>query len=147
MQDVRPLTDLVTGSWARQRFEAILFGGFGVAGLLLAASGIFAVLAHAVETRTHEFGIRMALGADSGRIVSQVLGEGLAFPVLGVLAGLAASVAFTRVLQSSLHEISPLEPKVLIGMTTLLLIVAGLACLAPAWRATTADPIEALRSE
>ncbi|HYN09046.1 MAG TPA: ABC transporter permease [Vicinamibacterales bacterium] len=147
MQDVRPLTDLVTGSWARQRFEAILFGGFGVAGLLLAASGIFAVLAYAVERRTHEFGIRMALGANPGRIVSQVLREGLAFPVIGVLAGLAASVAFTRVLQSSLYEISPLEPSVLIGMTALLLIVAALACLAPAWRATSADPIEALRSE
>jgi putative ABC transport system permease protein len=147
MRDVQPLAALVSGSWARQRFEAILFGGFGVAGLLLAASGIFAVLAYAVEMRTHEFGIRMALGANPGRIVSHVLREGLAFPFAGVLAGLAASVAVTRVLQSSLYEISPLEPRVLFGMTILLVIVAALACLAPAWRATSADPIEALRSE
>jgi putative ABC transport system permease protein len=147
MQDIRPLADLVTGSWARQRFEAVLFGGFGLAGLLLAASGIFAVLAYAVETRTQEFGIRMALGANPGRIVTNVMREGLAFPVIGVLAGLAASAAFTRVLQSSLYEISPLEPRVLIGMAVLLLVVAALACLAPARRATTADPIEALRSE
>jgi putative ABC transport system permease protein len=147
MQDVRPLADLVTGSWARQRFETILFSVFGVAALLLAASGIFAVLAYAVETRTHEFGIRLALGASSARIVSEVVREGLAFPVIGLLAGLAASVAFTRVLQSSLYEISPLEPRVLLGMATLLLIVAALACLVPAWRATAADPIAALRSE
>ena len=147
MRDVQPLAALVSGSWARQRFEAILFVAFGVAGLLLAASGIFAVLAYAVEMRTHEFGIRMALGANPGRIVSHVLREGLAFPFAGVLAGLAASVAATRVLQSSLYEISPLEPRVLVGMTILLVIVAALACLAPAWRATSADPIEALRSE
>jgi putative ABC transport system permease protein len=147
MQDVRPLADLVTGSWARQRFETILFSVFGVAALLLAASGIFAVLAYAVETRTHEFGIRLALGASSARIVSEVIREGLAFPVIGLLGGLAASVAFTRVLQSSLYEISPLEPRVLLGMATLLLIVAALACLVPAWRATAADPIAALRSE
>ena len=147
MQDVRPLADLVKGSWARQRFEALLFGGFGIAGLLLAASGIFAVLAYAVETRTQEFGIRMALGANPGRIVTNVIREGLSFPVIGVLAGLAASAAFTRVLQSSLYEVSPLEPRVLVAMAALLLIVAALACLAPAWRATTADPIESLRSE
>jgi putative ABC transport system permease protein len=147
MQDVRPLTDLVRGSWARQRFETILFSSFGVAALLLAASGIFAVLAYAVEMRTQEFGIRMALGANAGRIVTDVIREGLAFPVMGLLAGLAASVAFTRVLQSSLYEISPLEPRVLLSMAALLLVVSALACLVPAWRATGADPIAALRSE
>jgi putative ABC transport system permease protein len=147
MQDVRPLTDLMSGSWARQRFEAILFSSFGVAALLLAASGIFAVLAYAVEMRTHEFGIRLALGANHGRIVSHVLREGLVFPLMGLLAGLAASAAFTRVLQASLFEISPLEPRVLLSMAALLLIVSALACLVPAWRATRADPIEALRAE
>jgi putative ABC transport system permease protein len=147
IRDVQPLAELVSGSWARHRFDAILFGGFGVAALLLAASGIFAVLAYAVATRTREFGIRIALGANPVRVVRQVLREGMAFPLAGLLAGIAASAAFTRVLQSSLYEISPLEPKVFIGMAALLLAVAAVACLGPAWRATRADPIEALRAE
>jgi putative ABC transport system permease protein len=147
LRDVRPLTELVSGSWARHRFDAILFGGFGIAALLLAASGIFAVLAYAVAVRTREFGIRIALGADSGQVLRQVLREGMIFPVLGLVAGIAGSVAFTRVLRSSLYEVSPVEPMVFLGMAALLLLVSAVACLVPAWRATRADPIEALRSE
>jgi ABC-type antimicrobial peptide transport system permease subunit len=147
LRDVQPLTELVSGSWARNRFDAILFGGFGIAALLLAASGIFAVLAYAVASRTREFGIRIALGANPARMVRHVLREGMVFPVVGLLAGIGASVAFTRVLRSSLYGISPVEPKVFVGMAVLLLTVAAAACLGPAWRATRADPIEALRSE
>lgn len=147
LRDVQSLTELVSGSWARNRFEAILFGGFGLAALLLAASGIFAVLAYAVASRTREFGIRIALGANPARVVRHVLREGMVFPFVGILAGIAASVAFTRVLRSSLYEISPVEPGVFVGMAVLLLAVAAAACLGPAWRATRADPIEALRSE
>lgn len=147
MRDVLRLTELVSGSWARHRFDAILFGGFGVAALLLAASGIFAVLAYAVATRTREFGIRIALGAVPARVVWHVLREGMAFPLMGLLAGIGASVAVTRVLRSSLYEVSPLEPVVFLGTAVLLLAVSAVACLGPAWRATRADPIEALRSE
>lgn len=147
LRDVQPLTELVSGSWARHRFDAILFGGFGIAALLLAASGIFAVLAYAVASRTREFGIRIALGANPARVIRHVLREGMVFPFVGLLAGIVASVAFTRVLRSSLYEISPVEPRVFVGMAVLLLAVAAAACLGPAWRATRADPIEALRSE
>ncbi len=147
MRDVQPLTEVVRGSWVRNRFDAILFGGFGIAALLLAASGIFAVLAHAVATRTREFGIRIALGAQPARVVRTVLAEGMVFPVCGLLAGIAASVGLTRVLQASLYEVSAAEPKMLLGMAALLLVVAAAACVGPAWRATRADPIEALRSE
>ena len=147
LRDVRPLTELVSGSWARHRFDAILFGGFGIAALLLAASGIFAVLAYAVAVRTREFGIRIALGADAGQVLRQVLREGLVFPVLGLVVGFAGSVVFTRVLRSSLYEVSPVEPMVFLAMVALLLLVSAAACLVPAWRATRADPIEALRSE
>ena len=147
LRDVMPLTEVVRGSWARHRFDAMLFGGFGVAALLLAASGIFAVLAYAVTTRTREFGIRIALGAQPARVVRTVLGEGLVFPVAGLVAGVAASVGLTRVLRASLYEVSPVEPRVFLGMGALLLLVAAAACLGPAWRATRADPIEALRSE
>jgi ABC-type antimicrobial peptide transport system permease subunit len=138
---------VVSGSWARRRFETILFVGFGVAALLLAASGIFAVLAYAVEARRREFGIRIALGARAGRIVWHVLREGMAFPVAGLVAGVGLAIAFTRALQSSLYETSPLEPRVFAGMAVVLLISAALACLVPAWRATRANPVEALRSE
>ncbi len=147
LQDVQPLTDVLDGSWARRRFDAALFGGFGIVALLLAASGIFAVLAYSVETRRREFGIRIALGARSGRLIWHVLREGLAFPVVGVIAGLGAAAAFTRVLQSSLYETSAQDPRVFTLMTVVLLAAAAAACLGPAWRATRADPMESLRAE
>jgi len=147
LQEVRPLTDLLYGSWARRRFDATLFGGFGVVALLLAASGIFAVLAYSVETRRREFGIRIALGARRERLIGQVLREGLAFPLVGVAVGLGAAVAFTRVLQTSLYETSAQDPVVFGVMTAVLLVASAAACLGPAWRATRADPMESLRAE
>jgi putative ABC transport system permease protein len=147
LQDVRTLTDLLYGSWARRRFDATLFGGFGVVALLLAASGIFAVLAYSVETRRREFGIRIALGARRERLIGQVLREGLAFPIVGVAVGLGAAVAFTRVLQASLFETSPQDLRVFGAMTGVLLLASAAACLGPAWRATRADPMESLRAE
>jgi putative ABC transport system permease protein len=147
MSDVQRLTDVVSGSWARNRFDAFLFGGFAIAALLLGASGIFAVLAYAVAERTREFGIRIALGATASRVVSHVLREGMAYPLVGLFAGMVASVALTRILRSSLYEVAPLEPRVFVTTAALLLITATVACLGPAWRATRANPIEALRSE
>jgi putative ABC transport system permease protein len=147
MRDVQTLDALVNGSWARNRFDALLFAGFGAAALLLAASGIFAVLAYAVANRTREFGIRIALGAAPGEVVRMVLGEGLAFPVAGLVLGAMLSVASTRVLRASLYEVSPLEPRIYVLTTVLLLGVAVLACMVPAWHATRTDPIKALRAE
>jgi putative ABC transport system permease protein len=147
LQDVRPLADLMSVSWARRRFDAWLFSGFGVAALLLAASGIFAVLAHSVATRRREFGIRIALGARHGRLLRDVVREGLAFPAIGLLAGIAASIGLTRLLQASLFETSAQEPRVFAGMAVVVLLASVLACLVPAWRATRADPSESLRSE
>lgn len=147
MRDVRPLTEVANGSWARQRLDAFLFGSFGAAALLLAASGIFAVLSYAVATRSREFGVRIALGATSFRLLQHVLRQGMVFPVIGLVLGTLGSLGATRLLQASLYEVSPQEPRVLIGTALLLLLVSAIACFVPAWRATRTDPIEALRSE
>jgi putative ABC transport system permease protein len=147
MQDVQPLARVVSGSWARHRFDAMLFGGFGVAALLLAASGIFAVLSYAVASRTREFGIRIALGASPGRVILYVLREGMVFPVAGLVIGVAASLAVARLLESSLYGVSPREPRVFAGTVVLLALVAVTACIVPAWRAMRVDPGEALRSD
>jgi putative ABC transport system permease protein len=147
MRDVQTLEDVASSSWARHRFDAVLFGAFGTAALGLAASGIFAVLAYAIADRTREFGIRLALGAQSSNVVRLVIREGLAFPAAGLVLGAAAALAATRVLQSSLYGISAAEPRVYVGTATLLLLVAIAACLVPAWRATRVDPMVALRAE
>jgi putative ABC transport system permease protein len=147
MRDVQPLADVVTGSWTRNRFDAMLFGGFGLAALVLAASGIFAVLSYTVASRAREFGVRIALGATTGRVVWNVVREGLAFPVIGLLAGVGASLAFTRVLESSLYGVSPREPRVFVGTMVLLIMAAVAACVIPAWRASRSDPMEALRAD
>ena len=147
LQDPQPLARLLRASWARQRLDTTLFSGFGLAALGLAASGIFAVLAYSVSTRRREFGIRIALGARSRRIVWLVLGEGMVFPIAGLIAGLAASLALTRLLRSSLYETSPLEPRVFLTGAAVLAAAALTAGLIPAWRATKADPVESLRAE
>ncbi|MBI3982930.1 MAG: ABC transporter permease [Gemmatimonadetes bacterium] len=147
LRDVQPLTEVVNGSWARHRFDAILFGGFGVAALLLAATGVFAVLAYAVTNRTREFGVRIALGARPSTVVRLVMREGMVFPSVGLLAGTLASLGSTRVVRAALYEVSPLDPGVYAQTTLLLLAVAAAACIVPAWRATRADPMEALRAE
>ena len=105
------------------------------------------MLAYSVSMRSREFGIRIALGARSSRIVRLVLGEGMAFPMAGLVIGLVASLALTRLLQASLYETSPLEPRVFVSMAGVLLVAALLASLIPAWRATKADPVESLRAE
>ena len=147
LQEVQPLTAIVSASWARNRFDAVLFGGFGIAALLLAASGIFAVLSFAVASRTREFGVRVALGANSGRILWDVLREGMAWPMAGLAIGMAAALGVTQLLRASLYETSPQEPHVLLGTAALLMVVAAAACLVPSWRATRVDAMEALRAE
>ncbi len=146
LREVQPLTQIMRGSWARSRFDAILFGGFGLAALLLAASGIFAVLSYAVASRTREFGVRIALGAASGQVVRQVLQEGLWLPLLGMGAGAAAALGTARLLRWMLYGLAPGEPGIYVITATLLLFAAVVACLVPAWRATRISPMEALRS-
>jgi predicted permease len=147
IRDVQSLDDVVRGSWARRRFDAILFGAFGTAALLLAGSGIFAVLAHAVANRRREFGIRSALGAQPRTVVWHVVREGMAFPLVGMLLGVIVSIAVTRLLQSTLYGISPRDPGVFATSIAVLMVAAASACLIPALRATRVDPTEAMRAD
>ncbi|MEX2284160.1 MAG: ABC transporter permease [Gemmatimonadota bacterium] len=144
--EVQPLTSLIGMSWARQRFDAILFGAFAVIAVILATSGIYAVVSYAVSQRTREMGIRMALGAAPSSILRLVIRDGMGFPIVGVLIGFVAAVLLGRTLQSVLYEVKPTDPIVLGGTVILLLGVSVFACFTPALRATREDPLNALRS-
>ena len=100
-----------------------------------------------METRRREFGIRIALGASSRPLLGSVVREGLAFPVAGLSAGLAVSIAASRALEASLFGTAPRDVRVLAVVAAILLAASVLACLSPAWRATRADPVQALRAE
>lgn len=145
--ELQTLTALIGSSWSRQRFDATLFGAFAVVALLLATSGIYAVVSYAVGQRTREMGIRMALGAQPPAIVRLILREGMGFPALGLLAGLAASLLLGHFLQAALYEVTPADPVVLISTIGVLLLASLFACYTPARRATRQDPLIALRAD
>jgi putative ABC transport system permease protein len=132
---------------AQRRFAMLLLGIFAAVALILAAVGIYGALSYTVAQRTHEIGLRMALGAKRTDLVGMVLRQGLALTVFGLLIGLAGAFAGTRVLKSLLFEISALDPATFVGVPVLLASVALLACYIPARRATKVDPIVALRCE
>jgi putative ABC transport system permease protein len=147
LYDVQTMEQRIGGSWARHRFDAILFAAFGIAALLLAAVGTFAVVSYAVAQRTREMGIRLALGARPESVVRLVLREGLIFPVTGLVVGIAGAIIMTKLLQSQLYGIAASDVRVYFVTAALLFATAALACLVPAVRATRADPLDALRAE
>ncbi len=147
LNDVQTMDARAGGSWARNRFDALLFAAFGIAALLLAAVGTYAVVAYAVARRTREMGIRLALGARPESVVRLVVREGLMFPAVGLAIGIVAALTLTRLLQSQLYGVGATDARVF-GVTALLLLgISALACVVPALRATRADPLEALRAE
>ena len=135
----------VAMAWFRQRFSMILFSLFSSVALLLAAVGIYGVMAYSVSQRTQEIGIRMALGAQVGDVIRLVSASGARIVVLGVFIGTAGSLAFAQVLQSLLFNTNPCDPLTLLFVGTLLTCVACLACWVPARRAAKVDPIVALK--
>jgi predicted permease len=144
---VRTMEDVLMQSTSQPRFRAQLVGTFAGLALLLAAVGIFGVLAFAVSQRTREFGIRIALGARAIDVLRLVLRNGLGMTVTGVVIGLAASALLTRFFASLLFAVKPLDPLTFTLAAGLLSVVALAACLAPALRAARVDPTIALRQE
>lgn len=142
-----PMTHLVASSVARERFSAVMLGAFaGVAGVL-AAIGIYGVLAYLVVQRTREIGIRMALGAQRAQVVALVLRKGLILTTIGITLGLIGAGAVTRVLQGMLFGITPLNPQTFLAVAVMFGLVTMFASYVPARRATKVDPMVVLRSE
>jgi predicted permease len=144
---VQTIDEIVSESLAIDRFSVVLFASFGVLGLILAAVGIYGVMAFAVAQRTHEFGVRMALGAQRTRVISMVLKEGTLLAILGTLIGLGGAYLVGRAMQSTLYGVAAFDLRAFIGVSALLLAAALLACWFPAWRASRVEPLEALRYE
>ncbi|MGD8866264.1 MAG: ABC transporter permease [Gemmatimonadales bacterium] len=147
VSNLRPMSGVVSSSLAQNRFRTLLLGAFAGVAVLLAALGLYGVLAQLVGRRTHELGVRMALGADRGSVLAWVLRYGMRLTVLGIVLGLIGAAATTRVVRGVLFGIEPLDPVTFAGTTIVLLLVAVAAALVPGWRATRVDPVESLRSE
>jgi putative ABC transport system permease protein len=145
--EVRPMAEVVGSSIAQPRFRTALLSLFGGAALLLAAIGIYGVLAYTVAQQTREIGIRMALGANPGTVLRLVLGRGLRLAGAGTVIGVLASLMLTRLLGSLLFDVSATDPLTFAAVAGLLLGVASLACYVPARRAMRVDPMVALRYE
>ena len=147
LYNVRTMEQVLADSISRRRFQMILIAAFAGLGLLLAAVGIYGVISYSVAQRTHEIGVRVALGARAKDILRLVVGQGLGLTLVGVGVGLAGAFALTRVMASLLYGVSATDPLTFAVVPLALLGVALLACLVPARRATKVDPMVALRYE
>lgn len=144
---VRTMQDILYESLARQRFSTTMLAAFSAFALLLAAVGLYGLLAYLVSQSTHDIGILVALGASPRKIIGLILRQGMKLTLSGIVAGLAGAAALSRVLASLLFGVSAADPVTFVGVPVLLILVAFAAMVIPAWRAASVDPIVALREE
>jgi putative ABC transport system permease protein len=145
--NVQTMEDVLSAEIVSQRFNAVAVAGFAGLAVLLAAVGIYGVTAYAVSQRTHEMGVRIALGAGTANVLRMVLNQGLSLALIGVGLGLAASIGLTRLIRGLLFRVNPFDPETYVLVIAALLAVAVAACYMPARRATRVDPVVALRYE
>ncbi len=145
--EVRTMEQVMAASVAQPRFAMLLLGVFSAVALTLAVVGIYGVLAYAVSRRTPEIGIRMALGADRGRVVGMVVRQGMGMALAGVAVGVVAALGMTRFMQRMLYGVTPQDPMTFASVPLLFGAVALVACWIPAVRAARVRPAEALRGE
>jgi putative ABC transport system permease protein len=145
LANVRTMEDVVDATLARPRLVAVLLTVFAVMALVLAGVGVYGVMAYAVTERTHEIGVRMALGATPDSVLRLVIGQAFRLVALGVAVGLVAAVALTRVLTSLLFNTDARDPLTLAGTAMVLMVVAVAAAAVPAVRGTRIAPVQALR--
>ncbi|MBI1762795.1 MAG: ABC transporter permease [Acidobacteria bacterium] len=141
------LPEVFSASLDQRRFSLVIFGAFALVALLLAALGVYGVMSYVVTQRTHELGIRLALGAGARDVLRLVIGQGLRLALAGIALGLLAALAATRLLATLVYGVSTTDPLTFAGIAVLLLTVAFLACWLPARRAARVDPLVALRCE
>ena len=141
------MDQLLSSSIVQPRFYTSLLVAFGLVGLALAAVGVFGLVSYSVTQRTHEIGIRVALGAQRGDILYLVIGLGLRLTLIGVVSGIAGALGLTRFLSSLLYGVKPTDPATYGFVAAILVVIALLACYIPARRATRVDPMVALRCE
>jgi ABC-type antimicrobial peptide transport system permease subunit len=147
LDEVRSLSSVIEDTFATRRLAKILLSGFALAGLLLAAVGIYGVMSLNVAHRSREFGIRLAVGADPRRLLRIVLVEGAILAALGVVLGIAGAVVVTRWITTLLYDVSPTDPAVLVALPLGLAAIALAACYVPARRAARSDPLTVLRAD
>jgi putative ABC transport system permease protein len=147
ISNIHTLDELLENSVSQPRFNLLSLGIFAGVALALAAVGIYGAMSYLVAQRTHEIGVRMALGAQPRDVLKMVVGRGLRLVLIGLGAGLAGAMALTRLLRNLLFGVSATDPLTFAIIAVLLLLVALSACWIPARRATKVDPMAALRSE
>lgn len=145
--DVRTMEERIDATWAKPRFRARLLVGVSLLALIFAATGVYGVIGQLVSQRTHEMGVRMAVGGDRGRILAMVVGAAARLAVLGVGIGLVGALAFGRLVEGLLYHVAPVDPAVFGAIGLLLVVVAVAASLIPARRASRVDPMVVLKAD
>jgi putative ABC transport system permease protein len=145
LSDVHSLVELMAVSLDQQRFNMSLLGIFAALALILATVGVYGLMAYTVSQRTHEIGVRVAVGAQRHDVLTLVVREGAKLAFLGIAIGVAAALGLTRLMASLLFAVKPTDPATFAGVAILLALVALAACYLPARRATCIDPLVALR--